>query len=109
MKNLPVQPTEQLLDQVRARRLLPAPERRRTIRKQAGVSLRAMARALGVSHTAIRWWESGATPHPKHRRAYAELLRELHRIAGDPETREPDLGRAQDSRDGYSDGNDIAA
>jgi transcriptional regulator with XRE-family HTH domain len=71
---------EDLLDQVRARRRLPPPEERRSIREQAGVSLRDVAEALGVSHTAVRSWECGRIPR-EHRASYAQLLEELKRVA----------------------------
>lgn len=68
----------ELLAQVRARRRLPLPSERRRIREDAGVSLRAVAAALGVSHTAVASWEMGVTPRA-HRAAYAQLLTELER------------------------------
>jgi DNA-binding transcriptional regulator YiaG len=105
---LSVSRSDELLDRVRAQRRLPLPTERRRIRERAGVSLRDMAGALGVSHATIRNWEAGATPR-EHRGAYARLLDELAKIAPAPEMREPDLGRAQDSRDVYNDGNDTAA
>lgn len=71
---------EQLLEQVRSRRKLPTPAERRRIREKAGVSLRDMGAALGVSHTLIRKWEAGSTPRER-RDAYALLLADLKRIA----------------------------
>jgi DNA-binding transcriptional regulator YiaG len=103
---LSVSRSDELLERVRARRRLPPPAERYWIRKRAGVSLRGMAGALGVTHATIRNWEAGATPR-QHRAAYARLLEELDKITP-AEMREPDLGRAQDSRDVYSDGNDTA-
>ncbi len=70
---------EELLDQVRARRRLPTPAERRRIRQKAGVSLREVAEVLGVSHSAVRTWEGGATPR-EQRAAYGDLLEELQRI-----------------------------
>jgi DNA-binding transcriptional regulator YiaG len=67
---------EPLLEQVRSRRILPPPSERQRIRVDAGVSLRAVGKALGVSHAAVASWERGATPR-EHRDAYAQLLREL--------------------------------
>jgi transcriptional regulator with XRE-family HTH domain len=69
-----------LLERVRSRRQLPVPSERRRIREQAGVTLRDVAIALGVSHTAVAKWEAGATPR-EQRNAYARLLDELDRIA----------------------------
>jgi hypothetical protein len=73
------------------------------------VSLRELAAAIGVSHVAITRWEAGAQPaDPTHLAAYVRLLDELRRLT--PEMREPDLGRAQDSRDDENvDGNSTAA
>jgi transcriptional regulator with XRE-family HTH domain len=65
-----------LLEQVRSRRKLPAPQERRRIREDAGISLRALGSALGVSHTAVASWELGATPR-EHRSEYAGLLEEI--------------------------------
>ena len=55
---------EQLLEQVRARRVLPpaAEVKHRRIRDDAHVSQHEMARALGVSWTAIYRWERGSRP-----------------------------------------------
>jgi transcriptional regulator with XRE-family HTH domain len=71
---------DELLERVRSRRKLPVAAERRRIREHAGVSLRDVAAALGVSHTAVASWESGATPRD-HRAAYAHLLEELKRMA----------------------------
>jgi DNA-binding transcriptional regulator YiaG len=71
---------DQLLERVRSRRELPVPEERRRIREAAGVSLRDVALALGVSHTAVAAWEAGAMPR-EHRSSYARLLGELERAA----------------------------
>jgi transcriptional regulator with XRE-family HTH domain len=71
---------DELLERVRSRRKLPIAKERRQIRERAGVSLRDVATALGVSHTAVAGWESGATPR-EHRAAYAQLLEELKRVA----------------------------
>jgi DNA-binding transcriptional regulator YiaG len=73
---LSVSGTDELLERVRERRLLPLPADRKRIRKQARVSLREMAAALGVSHTSVRNWERGATPR-EHQAAYADLLARL--------------------------------
>jgi transcriptional regulator with XRE-family HTH domain len=70
---------ETLLEQVRSRRQLPPPSERRTIRQQAGLSLRDIGDALGVSHVAVSRWEAGATPR-ETRADYAALLEELRRI-----------------------------
>jgi DNA-binding transcriptional regulator YiaG len=105
---LSVSSSDELLERVRARRRLPPPTERRRIRERAGVSLRDLAAAVGVSHATIRNWEAGATPR-EHRAAYARLLEELDRIDLTPQMREPGFDRAQGSRDVYNDGNDTAA
>jgi DNA-binding transcriptional regulator YiaG len=53
---------DQLLADVRSRRQLPPADERRRIRLAAGVKQRELARALGVSLTAIQRWEAGARP-----------------------------------------------
>lgn len=71
---------DELLERVRAQRRLPVPSERCRIRKAAGLTLRDVATALGVSHTAVAKWEAGAMPR-EQRDAYADLLAELTRIA----------------------------
>lgn len=70
---------DELLERVRSRRELPLPAERRQIRDAARLSLRDVAVALGVSHTAVASWEAGATPREK-RADYARLLDELKRV-----------------------------
>jgi DNA-binding transcriptional regulator YiaG len=73
---------QELLARVRSRRGLPLPAERRRIRERAGVSLRELATAIGVSHVAITRWEAGAQPaNPAHAAAYGRLLEELKRVA----------------------------
>ena len=72
-----------LLDQVRSRRRLPVPRERRRIREDAGLSLRAVAAAIGVSHTAVASWEAGGVPR-EHTAAYARFLEELREVLGSP-------------------------
>lgn len=58
---------DELLKRVKTRaRGLPPPEERKAIREEAGVSIREMARALDVSHTAITRWEAGGTPRRRN-------------------------------------------
>lgn len=74
--------TEALLEQLRSQRQLPPGPERRRIREAAGVSLRQLAAAIGVSAMAIVRWEQGATPRdPAHLRAYGRLLDELARLS----------------------------
>jgi DNA-binding transcriptional regulator YiaG len=70
---------EELLARVRSRRKLPPAEDRRRIREKAGVSVRDMAEALGVSHMTVVNWEAGSTPKDERRDAYAQLLADLER------------------------------
>ena len=71
---------DELLESVRSRRTLPVAEERRRIRKAAGLTLRDVGAAIGVSHTAVRSWEEGSTPR-ENRAAYAHLLDELKRLS----------------------------
>lgn len=74
--------TEALLEQLCSQRQLPPGPERRRIREAAGVSLRQLAAAIGVSAMAIVRWEQGATPRdPAHLRAYGRLLDELARLS----------------------------
>jgi DNA-binding transcriptional regulator YiaG len=70
------------LDEIRsrlaARRELPPPAERRALRVNAGISLRELGRALGVTAAAVHFWETGARmPRPAHLQAYLEALRLL--------------------------------
>ena len=69
-----------LVERVRERRQLPLKEERRQIREAAGVSQRELARALGVSWTAIQRWEDGARPR-QHVAEYQRALEELSKLA----------------------------
>jgi transcriptional regulator with XRE-family HTH domain len=72
---------KELLERVRARRVLPPAAERQRIRKAAGLSQRELGCALGVSWMAINRWEAGSRPREhKHEVAYADLLIELNRI-----------------------------
>lgn len=46
------------------------------MRQEAGVSLREMAAALGVTHSLVRYWEEKGDPR-EQRAAYADLLQRL--------------------------------
>ncbi len=73
---------QELLDRVRARRVLPAPAERRQIREAANVTQRELAKALGVPQTYVWRWEGGAKPRDwQHEVAYADLLRQLREAA----------------------------
>jgi DNA-binding transcriptional regulator YiaG len=72
---------DELLKRVHARRKLPPADERHGIRVAAGLSLREVGEALGVSHTAVSDWERGATPRERQRVVYGRLLDELRRLA----------------------------
>jgi len=69
-----------LVTRVRMAKLPPAARRRR-IREAAGVSLREVARVLGVNVMTVIRWEEGATPKPDHAIAYRQLLDALDEAA----------------------------
>ena len=74
---------DDLLTRVRSRRQLPPAAERRRIREAAGVSQRELARALGVSWTAVQRWEAGARPRDSsHLDEYRRALHELSHLAG---------------------------
>jgi transcriptional regulator with XRE-family HTH domain len=67
---------EELTNRVRIRRELPPPSARRLLRTAAGVSLRDVGQVVGVSHEAVRMWESGErTPRGRNLERYADVLR----------------------------------
>lgn len=75
---------QELLERVRARRVLPVADERRRIRTAAHVTQRELARALGVSWTAIQRWEAGSRPRQReHEIRYAEMLGELARLGAE--------------------------
>jgi predicted transcriptional regulator len=77
-----------LLTRLRSLRKLPAPAERSKIRTRAGVSLRELGGAIGVSHVAIARWEAGSQPaNPAHAAAYGRLLDELRRLTEAGEAR----------------------
>lgn len=70
-----------LVARVRAGRL-PAPDECRSIRRAAGLGLRPVAQALGVSPMTVSRWESGTSkPSPMHALRYRQLLNELRRAS----------------------------
>lgn len=67
----------ELVADVKACRL-PPPARRRRIREEADVSLRAMAKVLGVTAGALQRWEAGTvTPRRANAVKYGRLLHML--------------------------------
>ena len=69
---------DDVLAEVKYRRLLPAPQMLRAIRRSAGVSQAAVAEVCGVNRASVSRWESG-TRHPTGPRlmAYMGLLEQL--------------------------------
>ena len=64
-----------LRDRVRANRELPPPATRRELRKRAGLSLQDIGDALGVTRTAVLFWEQGTRRPGKRTLArYADIL-----------------------------------
>jgi DNA-binding transcriptional regulator YiaG len=57
-----------LIARVRARQRLPEPPLRRSVRESAGVSQGDLAKALGVTRSAVSRWEAG------HREPRGEAL-----------------------------------
>jgi transcriptional regulator with XRE-family HTH domain len=74
---------ELALAEARLRRELPSPAFRRLIRERAGVSQRRLALALGVSHSTLGKWETGAmTPRGNNLARYFCALAYIGRAAG---------------------------
>jgi transcriptional regulator with XRE-family HTH domain len=70
-----------LIREVRARQL-PSVERRRAIRRAAGVSQIRMAAELGVHRLTLVRWENGTIePRGDNRAHYANLLARLQQVA----------------------------
>jgi transcriptional regulator with XRE-family HTH domain len=74
---------EQVLDEARVRRSLPDPAIRRLLRERAGLTQAEVARALGVTKTAVVRWEAGArVPRLRVRTEYVALLERLAEEVG---------------------------
>ena len=69
----------ELLERLRARRVLPPAAERRRIREASGASLRDIARELNTSATSVIRWERGASTG-RRTASYARLLAELRQI-----------------------------
>jgi DNA-binding transcriptional regulator YiaG len=69
--------TTSALDEAAARKALPPATERRRIREEAGLSVRAVGRHVGVSGEAVRTWERGRAPRVQNLVRYLNLLREL--------------------------------
>jgi transcriptional regulator with XRE-family HTH domain len=73
---------EALLETAALYRRLPDATRRTRIRREAGITRRQMADALGVSPMSLYRWEArGVRPRAHVIRAYIDLLEELERVA----------------------------
>jgi transcriptional regulator with XRE-family HTH domain len=67
--------TTNVRDYIDAARRLPAPDERRRIRLDAGLSLRQVGASLGVTGAAVQQWEIGqSTPRDNRLVEYVELL-----------------------------------
>lgn len=72
------QTSERILERMSMRRALPDPEKRTAIREAAGLSLRDLADAIGVSTTTVHFWETGKRkPNAKHLDAYLTVLKTM--------------------------------
>jgi transcriptional regulator with XRE-family HTH domain len=70
------------LSQVKQRRSLPPPSRRRLLRESAGLSQATLAQAVEVDRATISRWESGERePEAAHLEAYLKVLERLERLA----------------------------
>jgi transcriptional regulator with XRE-family HTH domain len=77
-------PIAVVMDTVRTRRMLPAPEIRRWIRVRANLSQAEVAQAVGVSAAAVSHWEHGLHhPRGERLRRYVDLLDSILGQVGD--------------------------
>jgi DNA-binding XRE family transcriptional regulator len=71
---------DSLTQRLHARRELPSPDVRRTLRRLAGASQADVAEVVGVSRQAVQLWEAGTrTPRGTNLDAYLEVLRAFRR------------------------------
>ena len=71
---------EGLTQRLQARRELPPPDVRRTLRRVAGASQTDVAEVVGVTRQAVQLWEAGTrTPRGSNLDAYLEVLRTFRR------------------------------
>jgi DNA-binding transcriptional regulator YiaG len=71
---------ESLSQRLEARRQLPTPDVRRTLRRVAGASQADVAEVVGVTRQAVQLWEAGTrTPRGANLDAYLEVLRAFRR------------------------------
>lgn len=73
----------ELLDRIRERKGLPEPSECRRIRMAAGVSIRDVAREIGVSPMSVQRWETGfCRPGIAAAARYSQLIQEMGHIVG---------------------------
>lgn len=101
---------ENLTQRIEARREFPTPAVRRALRKATGASQADVAAVCGVTRQAVQLWEAGTrTPRGANLDRYLEVLQAFKRaMSATPSMREPDLSRAQDSRDNDNNANATA-
>jgi transcriptional regulator with XRE-family HTH domain len=69
---------QELKQRAESRRVLPAPEERRRIRKDAGATLEEVAEVVGVTRQTVILWENGSrSPSGERLTRYMDLLRVL--------------------------------
>lgn len=72
---------EALTERMRTRQQLPPPHVRRQLRVAAGVSLRDVGEVVGVSHEAVRMWETGERmPRGRNVERYVGVLRAFRNV-----------------------------
>ncbi len=72
---------ESLTQRLQARRGLPPPDVRRTLRRVAGASQADVAEVIGVTRQAVQLWEAGTrTPRGTNLDAYLDVLRVFRRV-----------------------------
>jgi len=66
---------EEIRSRAKASQTLPEPQTCRALRRAAGVTVREMARTVGVSRQAVEFWESGKRrPSGPNLERYVEAL-----------------------------------
>jgi DNA-binding transcriptional regulator YiaG len=91
----------ELTRQIEVRRELPPPAVRRALRKAAGASLADVAAVVGVTDTAVAYWETGArSPRARNLETYLEVLRAFRQVVASP----PEHATAPAPRGGESQG-----
>lgn len=87
---------EDLTQRLQARRELPRPEVRRTLRRVAGASQAEVAAIVGVTRQAVQLWEAGTrTPRGANLDRYLEVLHEFRRVVAGVAEQSSDGDRAR--------------